>query len=56
MRRISYQLTDIIMKPADKGSATVIMDRDAYIAEADKQLNNIRHYNRLDQDLNFNDA
>jgi len=30
------------MKPADKGSATVIMDRDAYIAEADKQLNNIR--------------
>ena len=29
------------------------MDRDAYIAEADKQLNNIRHYNRLDQDLTF---
>lgn len=34
----------IIIKPADKGSATVIMDRTSYIKEAERQLNNRDHY------------
>ena len=30
---------DIIIKPADKGSAVVVMDREHYISEAERQLN-----------------
>ena len=39
---------DIIIKPADKGSAVVIMDRQKYIDEANRQLNNPQHYKCLD--------
>lgn len=39
---------DIVIKPADKGSATVIMDKGAYLAEGYRQLNNIHHYVKLD--------
>jgi hypothetical protein len=39
---------DIIIKPADKGSATVVMDRSAYIAEAHRQLDNATYYRKLD--------
>ena len=38
---------DVIIKPADKGSATVIMDKDNYIAEGHRQLNNDNHYTKL---------
>ena len=37
----------IVIKPADKGSAIVIMDRTQYIHEAYRQLNNTTHYNKL---------
>ena len=30
---------DVILKQADKGSAVVILDRDKYVAEATRQLN-----------------
>ena len=37
----------LIIKPADKGGATVIMDRDMYIAEAMRQLNNQTYYTQI---------
>ena len=40
--------TDIIIKPADKGSAVVVMDRQQYIDEAHRQLNNSTNYTCLD--------
>jgi hypothetical protein len=42
--------TSIIIKPADKGSATVIMNRSDYIAEAIKQLSDNRFYIELEGD------
>ena len=42
--------TDIIIKPADKGSAVVVMDRQQYIDEAMKHLDNRSHYTSLDSD------
>ena len=42
---------DIVIKPADKGSATVVISREAYISKADRQLNNTNHYRKLDRDL-----
>ena len=38
---------DVVIKPADKGSATVIMDKANYIAEGHRQLNNANHYTKL---------
>ena len=38
----------IIIKPADKGSATVIMSKKNYIAEAERQLSHQKHYAKLD--------
>jgi len=38
---------DIVIKPADKGSAVVVMDTSMYIAEAERQLNNGQAYMRL---------
>ena len=38
----------VIFKPADKGSATVIMSKKNYIAEAERQLSNQKHYAKLD--------
>ncbi|XP_078583735.1 uncharacterized protein LOC144866254 [Branchiostoma floridae x Branchiostoma japonicum] len=40
--------TDIIIKPADKGSAVVIMKREDYIQEALRQLSNKDHYKNID--------
>ncbi|XP_071493045.1 uncharacterized protein [Diadema antillarum] len=42
--------SDIIIKPADKGSAVVVMDRQQYIDEAMKHLRNPSHYTLLDFD------
>ena len=33
------QRTDIVIKPADKGSAVVMLSKEDYIKEADRQLN-----------------
>ena len=38
---------DIIMKPADKGSSVVIMDRSDYINEGYRQLNDTKYYQRI---------
>nr|XP_054771033.1 low affinity immunoglobulin epsilon Fc receptor-like [Lytechinus pictus] len=45
--------SDIIIKPADKGSAVVVMDRQQYIDEAMKHLNNRSHYALPDSDPTF---
>lgn len=42
--------TDIVIKAADKGSGTVIMDRDWYINECLRQLNDTKFYRQLDID------
>ena len=41
------QNKEIIIKKADKGSATVIMDKMDYIFEAERQINNPLHYKKL---------
>lgn len=33
--------SDIVIKPADKGTATVVMSRDAYLTQVMEHLNNI---------------
>ena len=38
------------MKPADKGSAVVVLSTEDYIKEADRQLNNQSYYKKLDAD------
>ena len=38
-----------IIKPADKGSATVSLSRESYIREAHRQLNNPKYYKKLDK-------
>ena len=49
--KLLQRRTDIIIKPADKGSATVVMSREAYLAEAHRQLMDQNYYCQLDQDL-----
>ena len=39
---------DIVIKPADKGSATVIMDSSEYFKEAMRQLQNEQYYQKVD--------
>jgi hypothetical protein len=41
---------DIIIKPADKGSAVVVMDKTTYLQEAEKELSDCRFYEKLDSD------
>lgn len=38
----------IIIKPADKGSAMVILDREQYVFEVQRQLNDKMYYKKLD--------
>ena len=38
----------IVIKPADKGSAVVIMDRSQYIWEGHRQLHDARYYSKLE--------
>ena len=42
---------DLIIKPADKGSATVVIDRDAYVFEGQRQLNNVQYYRKLSEPM-----
>lgn len=44
---------NIVIKPADKGGATVVLNKKDYIAEADKQLRDHRFYIELDRDPTF---
>ena len=41
---------DIVIKPADKGSAIVVMDKVNYLEEANRQLTDERFYKKLDSD------
>ena len=41
---------EIIIKPADKGSVIVVMDRDHYISGAERQLEDPTYYRLLDHD------
>ena len=40
----------IIIKEADKGSSVVIQDREQYIQEGSRQLNDTKYYSKLDHD------
>ena len=40
---------DIVIKPADKGSAVVLLDREQYLWEGYRQLNDTRCYAKLDR-------
>ena len=42
---------DIIIKPADKGGATVILNTSDYITEAMRQLSNEEYYEKVEKDL-----
>ena len=42
---------DIVIKPADKGSGTVVMDRTWYVDECNRQLNDIKFYRKQDEDI-----
>ena len=48
--RLLKQRHDIVIKSADKGSATVIMDRKWYLEECYRQLNNPTFYEQQDTD------
>ena len=47
------QCTDIVIKPEDKGSSFVVMDKSEYIRSATAELSNSKFYFRESQDLNF---
>ncbi|XP_064621108.1 uncharacterized protein LOC135483965 [Lineus longissimus] len=44
-------MPQIVIKPADKGSAVVIMNRQDYISEAERQLSNRTHYRPTTENL-----
>ena len=50
LKRLS-QNRNLVIKKADKGSATVIMDKKHYLTEGYRQLNNPLHYKRIPQPL-----
>ena len=41
----------IIIKPADKGSAIVILDKSSYTNEGQRELNNTQFYEQTNTDL-----
>ena len=41
----------IVIKPTDKGSSSVIMDKDNYISEGYRQLGNPSHYKKLNKPI-----
>ena len=41
----------IVIKSADKGGAIVVMDKEAYINEANRQLQNTKYYKKLDEPI-----
>lgn len=45
------QNPNIIIKPADKGSKIVILDRQHYLLEANRQLNNPKYYQTITQSI-----
>ena len=45
------QNKNIIIKPADKGGATVVMDVEVYVKEVERQLNNSKYYTEITESL-----
>ena len=43
--------TDIVIKPANKGGAVVVWDRNLYLEEATKQLSDTHFYQQIDRDV-----
>ena len=41
--------SDLVIKKADKGSSIVVMDREDYIFEAERQLGVSKHYKQIDE-------
>ena len=41
----------IVIKPADKGSAVVVLDREQYLFEVQRQLNDVVYYKKLDKPI-----
>ena len=39
----------IVIKPSNKGSATVILSRNNYIPEVHRELNNFKYYKKLNK-------
>ena len=46
LRELQHR-SDIVTKPGDKGSAVVVLSKDDYIKDAERQLNNHAHYEKL---------
>ena len=46
-RERQSQRADIVIKPADKGSGTVVMNRQNYLDECYRQLNDLSFYKRV---------
>ena len=49
-RERQSQRADIVIKPADKGSGTVVMNRQNYLDECYRQLNDPTFYKRVNED------
>ncbi len=45
------EVKHIVIKPADKGSSVVILDRDKYIMDVLRQLNNKTYRKKLDEPI-----
>jgi len=45
------KLSNVVIKPADKGSAVVLMNKSDYVSEAEKQLSDTKFYIQQDTDL-----
>lgn len=47
---------EIIIKSADKGGATVIMDKENYIFEVNRQLNDTKYYKKINEPIYLDNA
>jgi hypothetical protein len=47
---------DVVIKPADKGGAIVVWQKDLYMEEVQKQLNNPEFYEKMDYDQTHENA
>ena len=50
IKRLLRRSNEIVIKLADKGSGVVVMTKEQYKKEADRQLSNTNHYKKLDKD------
>ena len=48
--RTPQQCRDVVIIPADNESAVVVLSKEDYINEVERQLNNHRHYTKLNAD------